>query len=631
MGVKERRGDWVPNFLAAGSLCLIVLLIYYNSFSNGFTNWDDENGIINNPYIRSLSWQNVKLIFTPGAIGSYQPLRTLSLAVDYHFWKLNPAGYHATNVFFYVLTCITVFFGTQRLLAFLRGTKDDRSNFRVALFASLLFAVHPIHVEAVTWVSARKEVLLAFFFFLSLYLYLRAKGITDLRHRVIFYTFAFVAFVAASLSKPTAVVLPLVLVFFELCRGRREAFSVSLRKVLLFLPFVIVSLYLSYLLIGVMRGMGGIKEYWGGSLSSNLLLVPHIYLHYIKLMALTINYSNIYTLIFPYPVWCVKTMLYILGNAAILTWAVFAMKRAPVTSFGIFWFYVTILPVSNIIPISTMLADRYAFLASFSFCLILGLAFERLYRMRHALITPQFFRVLSTALLALLVGGYSYMTVQQNRIWKNTHTLWADAAAKSPDNHIALSMLGVVYIDAQMYEEAEKLLERAAEKAPDDQLVLTNLGIVYFHLGRYEDAYHAYQKALSRDPYLREAHINLANLFVKVEDYGKAEQVYQHYLEKHDADAQCHYFLGNVYLEAGQYEEAKVQFERAAELESHIVAPYRALAELFLDHFNDKEQALAYLRKAADLARGTEREEEINRMIEGIIQEEAESRETGSG
>jgi tetratricopeptide (TPR) repeat protein len=150
-------------------------------------------------------------------------------------------------------------------------------------------------------------------------------------------------------------------------------------------------------------------------------------------------------------------------------------------------------------------------------------------------------------------------------------------------------------------------------------------------MGRHEEAYQAYQKALSSDPYLREAHVNLASLFVEMKDYGAAQRVYEHYLEKYDTDAQCHYFLGEVHLKADQYEEARVQFERAADLAPHIMTPYRALGELFLDHFKDRGQALVYLRKAAEIARGTEKGKEIDRLIEDIMQEGAESYETGLG
>ncbi len=146
------------------AIILLVGIIYFSSLGNQFTNWDDGM-IYQNSTIRDLTWRGVKTLFTYTKGNTYQPLRMLSYALDYRFWKLNPLGYHITNVFFYILTCIMVFLTLRLLSMHLTREKEEGSHFRVALFGSLLFAAHPVHVEAVTWLAARKEVLQGFFFF----------------------------------------------------------------------------------------------------------------------------------------------------------------------------------------------------------------------------------------------------------------------------------------------------------------------------------------------------------------------------------------------------------------------------------------------------------------------------------
>lgn len=156
---------------------LLVLFaggLYLNSLGNIFTNWDDQM-IYENYHIRSLDWKNIFTIFTPVRAGTYQPIRVLSYAVDYYFWKLNPLGYHITNVLFYILTSVMVFFTLQRLSTHLRDDRPRDSHRRVAAFGAIVFAFHPVHVEAVTWLAARKEVLQGFFFFVAFYLYLRGR------------------------------------------------------------------------------------------------------------------------------------------------------------------------------------------------------------------------------------------------------------------------------------------------------------------------------------------------------------------------------------------------------------------------------------------------------------------------
>jgi len=161
---------WIPCVLIAA----LVGLLYLNTLGHQFTNWDDGM-IYRNPGIRHLSWEGIIKIFRLEKGETYQPVRMLSYAIDYRFWKLNPMGYRITNILFYILTCLTVFFTLRLLSASLREEKQLDSHFRVGLFGALLFAAHPVHVEAVTWLSARKEVLQGFFFFLAFYLYLMGK------------------------------------------------------------------------------------------------------------------------------------------------------------------------------------------------------------------------------------------------------------------------------------------------------------------------------------------------------------------------------------------------------------------------------------------------------------------------
>src|SRR4030042_2707091 len=159
-------------FIVCLTILVLVGILYFNSLGNQFTNWDDGM-IYQNPSIQNLNWEGIKKIFTLVKGNTFQPIRILSYAIDYHFWKLNPIGYHITNILFYILTCIMVFLTLRLLSAELRKEASPNSNGRVAIFGALLFAAHPVHIEAVTWLAARKEVLQGFFFFLSFFLYMK--------------------------------------------------------------------------------------------------------------------------------------------------------------------------------------------------------------------------------------------------------------------------------------------------------------------------------------------------------------------------------------------------------------------------------------------------------------------------
>src|SRR4030042_304059 len=211
------RRSFFPGFpvFTISLLILLVAGLYFNSLGNQFTNWDDSM-IYSNSQVKSLDWKNLRTIFTLHKASTYQPIRVLSYAIDYHFWNLNPLGYHITNIFFYILTCIMVYFTLLHLSNHLREKASPDSHGRVAIFGALLFAAHPVHVEAGTWVAARKEVLQGFFFFLAFFLYMKAGEEAE---RKTFYLSLVIVFVVfAILSKPSAVVFPAVILVYEMAK-----------------------------------------------------------------------------------------------------------------------------------------------------------------------------------------------------------------------------------------------------------------------------------------------------------------------------------------------------------------------------------------------------------------------------
>src|SRR4030043_2096758 len=201
----------------------VAVSLYLNSLGNIFTNWDDGM-IYSNPEIRSLGWENILNIFTPKKGATYQPIRVLSYTLDYHFWELNSLGYHITNVLFYVLTCMAVFLSLQMLSAHLRKEASESSHRRVALFGSLLFAAHPVHVEAVAWLAARKEVLQGFFFFLAFYLYLKGREKVG-RRKILYFSMVLVSILFATLSKPAAVIFPGIILIYEITKRKEGLVS----------------------------------------------------------------------------------------------------------------------------------------------------------------------------------------------------------------------------------------------------------------------------------------------------------------------------------------------------------------------------------------------------------------------
>ena len=606
------------NWVVAAIITFLVFMIYLNSFKNDFVNWDDPGLIIRNQRIRSLDWQNIVEIFTPKKSSTFQPVRVLSYAIDYRIWKLNPIGYRITNLLFYILTCIMVFFSLDMLSTNLRKGISRPSHRRVALFGSLLFAAHPVHVEAVTWLAARKEVLQGFFFFFAFYLYLTGKE-KEGRQRAILVVLVLLSILLATLSKPSAIVFPAVLVVYEMAFRRNQWIDYIKKHWIFFSLSTIIPFLFAFVLFRVMLHAGGIKPYHGGTFFNNLLVSFYVFLYNIKLLVFTINYSAAYTIRVPFPLLNLQTLLIILFVFLLFGLSLWSLKRTKVFFFAFFFFFVTLLPYLNIIPISTLLADRYVFIASFSYCFLLGIGFDKLYTLVNKRFSEGFFRLLCVALLLFLLVGYSFMTIEQNRVWKNSYTLWSDAVEKYPENNVANALMGVVYMDLGMDEKAAEYLEKAVQLLPIDYESRNNLGIVYGRLDKPEKALKELMTAISLQPKNDIMKINLSVFYQGQKEYNKAEVILKDLIKKNPKDARLYYRLGLLYREMGDYSAAIREFIRTMELSPDIINPYEELGNIYASRLKDIERAKYYYEKGIESAPKTKRKvEDLRWMIQDL-------------
>jgi protein O-mannosyl-transferase len=598
-------------------IALCVGILYFNSLGNQFTNWDDSM-IYANPQIRSLAWGNLSKIFSLEKAANFQPIRILSYAIDYYFWKLNPVGYHLTSIFFYVLTCIMVFLTLRHLSAGLREKASPDSHERVALFASLIFAAHPVHVEAVTWLAARKEVLQGFFFFLAFYLYLKVRKIAG-RKRMVYLGMVLFAMLLAILSKPSAVVFPAVILVYEIAQ-RENKWTDFIRNHRIFLAILIlISIIFASIMIKVMWEAGGVKPYRGGSFFNNLLISFTIFIYNIILLIFTINYSAAYTIPISNPVLSLQTSIFVGVTLLLFGLSLWSLKKTKVFFFSFFFFFVTLTPYLNIIPISTLLADRYIFISSLSSCFLLGIAFDILYNQRMKRFSASFFKLLSIAIFLFLLAGYSYMTMNQNKIWRNSYTLWTDAVEKYPDSNTANALMGVVYMDSGMDEKAADYLEKAVHILPYDYHSRNNLGIVYGRLEQPEKALKELMTAIWLKPEDDSIKVNLGVFYQRQKEYTKAEEVLNYLLSKNPKDAQLHFRLGMVYKDAGRYEEAVSELLKSMKLAPHIINPYEELGNIYASKFKDFEKATYYYGKGMEAApKARSRVEDLRWMIQDL-------------
>jgi tetratricopeptide (TPR) repeat protein len=600
-------------------IAILTFGIYFNSLKNHFVNWDDPGLILKNQKIRSLERENIRELFTPKRASTYQPVRVLSYAVDFHFWKLNPMGYRITNILFYMVTCIMVFFTLRILSSHLRDRASPDSHFRVALFGSLLFAAHPVHVEAVTWLSARKEVLQGFFFFLAFYLYMRGKEREE-RRRLIFLGLVLFSILLATLSKPSAVVFPGVIMVYEIAMGKEKIFEYLKRHWLFCSVSLIISAVFIFILMKVMIESGGIKAYRGENILSNVLITVYAFLSYIKLLISTINFSAAYTIQISLPILCLKNIVLIIVILSLLVISLISLRKTKVIFFSFFFFLATLLPYLNIIPISTLLADRYVFIASFSYAFLLGILFDRFYVYRQKRFSEGFFKLLSVAIFLFLLVGYSFMTVRQNTIWENSYTLWADAVEKHPESNTANALMGVVYMELGMDQDALKYLEKAVEILPYDYQSRNNKGIVYGRLGEYERAVNELLTAIRLRPDNDSIKINLSVIHQREKKYDEAKKIIDYLIDKSPQNsANLRFRLAMIHKETGQYRAAISELNKSSELSPHIINPYEEMGNIYASRLGDREKAIYYYTRGIEAApQAKTRVEDLRWMVQDL-------------
>lgn len=436
------NGPLKNNILPCLVLFSLSCLLYAKATGFGFIpSWDDAEYVIDNIYIRGFSAQNLEFIFTRTFFSNYAPLHLLSYAIDFSIWELDPAGYHLTNIIIHGLNSCLVYLIVSRIT----GLKA------AAFIPALMFALHPLNVENVAWVAERKTLLTSFFSFLSVlsYLAFRDKGRFGLYLLCVFF------FMLALLSKPLTVTLPLIALAYE-------AFIKKEFKAWPYLvPLFAVSLVFAVIAFKAHSGANTIEE---GSLSAGVLfgavyptMLP-VYWKYIGMIVWPSGLSGFYDT----PVY--GSFLAPVVAVSLLGWAVaFALvfwKGTAQVRFWFLWFWIWLLPVSNIIPIPVYYADRYMYLPAIGAFVLFSLLLSK----AAAAFPPA--KKASVGFALVIAVFFASAAFSRLDVWKDEISFWEDTVKKSPAQDKARLNLGYAYEMSGRFEEAEQAYIEAIKIYP---------------------------------------------------------------------------------------------------------------------------------------------------------------------
>ncbi|UCG50780.1 MAG: tetratricopeptide repeat protein [Candidatus Latescibacterota bacterium] len=511
--------------IGAGLLLIISVVVYIPAFDAGFYA-DDDGLLVRNERLQTTDGLGEIWSDREGTYGLYYPLTFTTYWIEYQLWGLNPPGYHVNNVILHAINALLVWIVLRRL------------RLPWAWFAAAVFALHPVHVESVAWVTERRNTLSGLFYLLSLLAYLgfqpigdsrRAKGLAVRPHRRwVMYALSMTFFVAALLSKTVTLTLPAaILLLMWWRRGRlvwRDTWPV--------VPFFVVGIALSFLTVGLERSFiqeGG--PGWGmHSTLDRFLIAGRVVWFYLGKVLFPVR------LAFHYPRWTIDAHLWwqhLYPAAAIaLLVTLFCVRRrlgrGPLAA--LLFFGGTLVPVLGFVDYFYMtysfVADRFLYLPSIGMItLVVAGAATGIQRLGPTAVKTA--RAVCVVVLVVLGAG----VWQRSMAYETTETLYRDVLAKYPDAWLAHYSLGCVLGANNRPDEAITHLEAALRLKPNFPAIRGYLGVVYSQVGRYDDALRMYQEALRQHPDDEVIRTNLGFTYIHIGEYDKGIEEYTRALQ----------------------------------------------------------------------------------------------------
>lgn len=580
---KQERSDTI----LVAALILCAALPYVNTLLNGFV-YDDNRQVLDNPYLKNFHflpkvfgttvWSFVGM---QGVSNYYRPMMTLGYAICYHLFGPLAYGFHLVNVCLHVGVVLLVF-------AVARVMLKDRT---VAFVAACLFAIHPIHTEAVAWVAAVTSLDVTFFYLLTFLLYLKmARPHGDLSPWI--KLASVLSFALTIFSKEQALTFPFLALVYEHF-FRPDCTETTLRqKLRRYGEFCLMDL--AYILFRI-EHLGAFAPQiqlsrlgWYPSILSAFALVGQ----YLEKLFWPVELCAYYVFHKGNSILDPRVLAGIAALAACLLIFTMLARKDRTVSFGFIWFFATLAPVLDIRYLAgNVFAERYLYLPSVGFCWLMGWAGVKLWRRlgTHAVLWQRAFGAVAGVIAVLLV----VRVVTRNRVWRSDESLYTQTLKASPRATSIRENLGVVAWNHGNIDEAEKQWRIALKLNPTSPIALTNLGLVYAKRKQYKQAADYFRQAMLHKPDYTDPHLNLGSMEMDLGEYRKAEWQLRAAVALSPLVPSCHNKLGKLYLKKGQLNKAEEQFAQSVRAEPNFKG-YDGLGKVYLQQRDLSRAKTAY-------------------------------------
>ena len=480
LSFKLTRKDLIPLLIGL----IPTLLVFLNTLSNGFVNWDDDLNIYENPMIEVLDWAHIREIFSSGIIGNYNPLPIFTFAIEKALFGLEPFVYHLNNLLLH-LVCVFLVYRLSRMLGC--------SMYAAALIA-VFFGVHPMRVESVAWATERKDVLFGAFYLGALIQYVKwyRKGF---KRKYLVHTI--LLFVLALFSKIQAVSLPLSLLAIDYFLKRKIAWKLLLEKI----PYFLGSLAFGILGILVLADYGSLDPDTGFAFWQRLFIGSYSYTVYIFKWVYPYMMSPLYPYLSILPWYIYASAAFMLPFVGFFFWA-YKKELRPVV-FGIAFFTFNVMFVLQILGAGQgFIADRFTYIPYFGLFFIIGYYWDQL----RAKMPPKRFRGVNIGLAVYLLF-LMFITVRQNKVWTNSGTLWTHVLEYYKRSPLPYRNRANFYRDQGNFDLAmvDYNASIAIKRDPD---VINSRARLHFSNQEYQKAMDDYNEAIAADNTMGEYFIN---------------------------------------------------------------------------------------------------------------------------
>ena len=552
-------------------ICLALLLAIFATYAQvrhfAFINYDDTAFVTNNPHVRTgISVENLRWALTSGETFNWFPLTRISEMLDGQVFGLRSGWHHLENVVWHALATLFLF-------AFLR--RATRAPGRSALVA-FLFALHPLHVESVAWVAERKDVLGAFFWFLTLWAYV---WYTE-RPLTIRYLLVLLCFCLGLMSKPMVVSLPFVLMLLDVWPLRRCSPKTPRLKEKI--PFFVLSAAVSVTAFLAQRSGGSVQALTAIPLGLRIENALVSYVVYIGKMLWPAGLAVFYPYPKELPIW--QPILAAVAIAGISTLALRSLRQRPYFAVGWFWYVVTLLPVIGLVQVGDQArADRYIYLPMAG--LLIALAWG-LHDVTIALAASRgrksavILEYTTTAIAVAMCLAAAAVTWVQLGYWRNSESLFVHAIEVTGGSYLAHYNLGMALEKTpSRLPQAIAEYESALLMKPDSPEIFNNFGIALAKVpGRLPEAIAAYRAALRFQPEFPMALNNLGNALMEIPGHAmEAIGEFEAALRIWPDNAGLHYNLANALLGIGQAPEAIAEYQAALRLRPNFAEAHNNL------------------------------------------------------